>query len=142
MTNWQNLSAGPELRQIIAERLGWHMRKTPVGSNGIAYDYLIYNNDDHLMYQREIATHEQADEATLTAQTWLAAMSDPDCPRWDEDIEEARDLTYCTDYAVQQTPDGFAAWVRSPEYTSTAPTEALALARAWLASTEATASSL
>jgi hypothetical protein len=137
MNAWQNLPAGPQLRQIIAERLGWHMRKIPVGSNGIAYDYLIYNNDDHLMYQREIAANDLTDEAAHIAQTWLAAMNDPDCPRWDEDIQEAHDLAYGRAYAVQPTPDGFTAWVQSPDYTGTGTTKALALARAWLASTDA-----
>lgn len=136
MTDWQHLPAGPELRHIIAERVGWHMRKIWVGSNGIEYDYLIYNNDDHLMYQREIAAGEQADEAALVQQTWLEAMSDLDCPLWDEDIAEARELAYGLDFAIEPNGNTFTAWVQSREFTGTGPTEALALVRAWLAATE------
>ncbi len=142
MTDWQELPAGPELRQIIAERLGWHIRKIWVDSHGIDYDYLVYNNDDHLMYQREIASGEALGEATITKQVWQAAMKDPDCPRWDEDVAEARDLAYGLDYHIQPTVAGFTAWVKSPEYVGQAHTEALALVRAWLATPDSADRSL
>ena len=136
MTHWQDLPAGPELRVVIAQRLGWHMRQAWVGSNGIEYDYLIYNDADHLVYQREISSDDQSDEETLTSQTWLAAMNDPDCPRWDEDVTEVRDAIFGQDFEVQKTPTGYVAWVNSPTHEATAATEALALVKAWLAATE------
>jgi hypothetical protein len=138
MTDWKNLPAGPELRYLIAQRLGWHMRKIWVGSNGIEYDYMIYNNDDHLVYQREITAADLEDEPAAEWATWLAAMDDEDMPLWDEDPDETIDLTYGLDYAVRAENGLFIAWVQSEAHTGTAETEALAIVRAWLAATEET----
>jgi hypothetical protein len=136
MTSWKTLLAGPHLRRIIAERLGWHMRKVWVGSGGIEYDYLVYNNDDHLVYQSEITADDLADEQTAEDQTWLEAMQDEDCPLWDHDFEEALDLAYGLEYNLIETEGIYSAWVKSSQYTGEAETKPLALVRAWLAATE------
>ena len=136
MTTWHTLPAGPELRRIIAERHGWHMRKTWVGSGSVEYDYLIYNEDDMLMYQREISGAEAADAAQAESMTWLAAMREEDCPRWDEDLTEALDLIYGLDHAVEVQDGQHHAWVEALEHRGVAETQALALVRAWLAATE------
>ena len=135
-SSWQDLPAGPHLRRVIAQRLGWHLRKNPVGVNGIAYDYLVYNNDDHIVYQREITAEDLQDEEVITNQTWLEAMSDEDCPRWDEDSAEARDLVYGMDHKIWQVDGRVSAWVKSDSFTGSGDTESLALVRAWLAATE------
>lgn len=136
MTTWHTLAAGPELRRLVAERLGWHMRKTWVGTSSVEYDYLIYNEDDMLMYQREIGSAEASDAQQAETDTWLEAMRDEDCPRWDEDLLDARDLVYGLDHAIEQQDGQYHAWVDAPQHQGAAPTEALALVRAWLTATE------
>ena len=136
VSDWQNLSPGPELRRIIADRLGWHMRKTWVGTGEIEYDFLVYNNDDHLVYQREVNPTDMANEDAITEQTWLDAMNDEDCPRWDENLEDALDLTYGMSSDIKENGSAYHAWVKSPEFTAQAPTKPLALVYAWLEATD------
>jgi hypothetical protein len=136
MTVWQALPAGPELRCFIAERRGWHMRKIWVGSGGVEYDFLVYNNDDMLVFQREIDAAALADETQAERQTWLSAVNDDDCPRWDEDLDEAKDLVYGMDHNIQAQGEAFTAWVIAPDHSASGPTQALALVRAWLLVTE------
>jgi hypothetical protein len=136
MPSWNTLPVGPQLRRLIAERLGWHMRKVWVGSGGIEYDYLVYNNDDHLIYQREITADDLADEQTAEDQTWLEAMQHEDCPLWDQDLDEALDLVYGLEYRIDESNGVFRAWVESPQYPGEAEAKPLALVRAWLTATE------
>lgn len=136
MISWKDLAPGPALRRIIAERRGWHIRKILVGSGDIAYDYFVYNEDDMLVYQREITNDDLADEAGAEQVTWLQAMDDEDCPRWDEDLDEAEYLVYGLDYDIRAHEGHFHAWVTAPEHSGTGASEALALVRAWLAATE------
>ncbi len=136
MSDWKNLSPGPELRRIIAHRLGWHMRKIWVGTGEIEYDFLVYNNDDHLVYQREVSASDMANEDTITEHTWIEAMNDEDCPRWDENLEDTLDLTYGMDSDIQANGSIYRAWVKSPQFAAEAPTKPLALAYAWLEATD------
>lgn len=136
MTGWKSLPAGPHLRRIIAQRLGWHMRKVWVGSGGIEYDYLIYNNDDHLVYQREITRAELQNEQAAEDRTWLEAMQHENCPLWDEDLDEALDLAYGLKHDIHQSNGTYRAWVGSSQFTGEADSQPLAVVRAWLAATE------
>lgn len=133
---WKSLPPGPELRRIIAERRGWHIRKIPVGSGGVAYDHFVYDNDDRIAYHRAIMSSHVADEEMAYTQTWLEAMNDPDCPRWDEDLAEALDLAYGMEREIWQDNGNILAWVKSPAFAASADTEPLAVVRAWLAATE------
>jgi hypothetical protein len=133
---WKNLRPGPELRRIIAERLGWHIRKIPVGSGGVAYDHFVYDNDDRIAYHRAVGTQDTTSDEAAFTQTWLEAMNDPDCPRWDEDLSEALELAYGMERKVWQHNGSVQAWVKSPSFTAAAETEPLAVVRAWLAATE------
>ena len=133
---WKNLPAGPELRRIIAERRGWHIRKIPVGSGGVDYDHYVYDNDDRIAYHRAIMSGDEMDDETAFAQTWLEAMNDPDCPRWDEDLAEALDLAYGMERDIRQENGRVHAWVKSLSFNAAADTEPLAVVRAWLAATE------
>ena len=133
--HWSKLPPGPQLRRIIAERLGWHMRKIPVGHEGIAYDYLIYDNNDRFIYQREAKPDELENEATIIDQTWMAAVQDDECPPWDEDLSEALDLAYGMEREIWQENGTVYAWVKSTDYPAEADTEPLAVVRAWLAAT-------
>lgn len=134
--HWKDLPAGHELRQLVALRLGWHMRKIPVGSNGIEYDFFIYDNDDRIVYQREITARDLENEQAAVEQTWLAAMEDNNCPRWDEELSEALDLAYGMERHVWHENGRALAWVKSEAFTAGAETESLAVVRAWLAATE------
>lgn len=133
---WKNLAPGPELRRIVAERLGWHIRKIPVGSGGVAYDHFVYDNDDRIAFHRAIATEDNSEDTAAYTQTWLEAMNDPDCPRWDEDLAEALDLAYGMERTIQHENGHVSAWVKAPAYGAIAATESLAVVRAWLAATE------
>ncbi len=134
--HWKNLPSGPQLRRVIAERLGWHLRKIWVGSAGVEYDLLIYDNDDRLAYQREITAAELENEAAAIDETWSAAMEDENCPRWDEDAVEALDLAFGMAHQISQDGDTIRVWVKSAEFSGEAETKALAAVRAWLAATE------
>lgn len=134
--HWRHLPAGAALRRIVAERLGWHLRKVWVGSAGIEYDFLIYDNDDRLVYQREIRAADLEDEGAAVDQTWLYAMEDEACPRWDQDLDEARDLAFGMDQRIWQAGSTMYAWVKSSQYAGEADTQPLAVVRAWLAATQ------
>lgn len=136
MTNRQTLPPGPELRRIIAQRTGWHMRKVFVGSQGIEYDFIVYDNDDRMIYLREITAEDLHDEDATTRRVWLEAMNDEECPRWDEDTEDALWLIDQTPYQVSATNGQFNAWVGQTACAGSADVEALALMRAWLAWTD------
>jgi hypothetical protein len=121
---------------MIAERRGWHIRKIPVGSGGIAYDHYVYDNDDRIAYHRAIPASDATEDEAAFAQTWLEAMNDPDCPRWDEDLAEALDLAYGMEREIRQEDDRVYAWVKSSAFSALADTEPLAIVLAWLAATE------
>ena len=133
---WKSMLPGPELRRIIAERRGWHIRKIPVGSGGVDYDHFVYDNDDRIAYHRAVESGDEADDETAFTQTWLEAMNDPDCPLWDEDLAEALDLAYGIEREIWQENGSIQAWVKSPAFIASANTEPLAVVRAWLAATE------
>jgi hypothetical protein len=128
----QTLPAGVELRRQIAIKAGWHMRKIWVGSRGIEYDFIIYDNDDRMIYQREITAEDLKDERLVTESVWLEAMADDETPRWEENIEDALWLIDRTPYNLQQNDHGYHAWVGAEHYSATAGTQPLALLRAWL----------
>lgn len=131
-TEWLQLPAGPALRRIVAQRLGWHMRKIWVGSNGVEYDFIVYDNDDRYIYQREITPEEAQEDSSATESTWLEAMNDDAVPRWDEDLNDARWLVGAAKYQVW-VEDGMAhAWVGADHHRAQADSESLALVRAWL----------
>ena len=136
MTSWQTMKPGPELRRIIAQRIGWHMRKVYVGSQGIEYDFIVYDNDDRMIYLREIKPEDLQDEEATTHAVWLEAMKNEDSPRWDEDVDDALWIIDQTPYSVQHTNGQFNAWVGEAAYTGSAEAEALALMRAWLTWTD------
>jgi hypothetical protein len=122
---------------VIAERLGWHMRKIRVGSRGIEYDYIVYDSDDRYVYQQEITAADLDDEPGTAASVWLAAMTGDNCPRWDENLNDATWLVIGLDYKIWREADRACAWVGTPQYSACAAAEALALVRAWLAYTSA-----
>ncbi|MBZ0291901.1 MAG: hypothetical protein K8L99_04965 [Anaerolineae bacterium] len=132
MTDWQNLPSGPALRHQIARSAGWHMRKIPVSTNGVEYDFFIYDNDDRLAYHREVTSADLENEAQTEDETWLAAMEDEDTPRWDEDLDDALWLIDRNPYKLWQSEDQFHAWVGEEQYAAQGDTEPLALIRAWL----------
>ena len=136
MSGWQNLPAGSELRQFIARRAGWHMRKIWVGSRGIEYDFIVYDNDDRMIYQREITANDLRNEEKTAHEVWLAAMEDDETPRWDEDVADALWLIDRTPRQSWQDNGQFHAWVGTEQYSARGETEPLALMRAWLAWTE------
>lgn len=123
---------GPKLRRLIAERLGWHMRKVWVGSRGVEYDYIVYDNDDRRVFQQEITAADLQNEPAAAEAVWLAAMDDDNCPRWDENLNDATWLVVGHDYKIWREGDRFCAWVSMPEHAACASTEALALVQAWL----------
>lgn len=129
---FDNTLTGPALRRTIAERLGWHMRKIWVGSRGVEYDFIIYDNDDRHVYQQEITTVDLQNEQDTVDVVWIAAMSDENCPRWDENLNEATWLVIGHDYKIWREDDLVCAWVGTPEHKASGATEALALVRAWL----------
>lgn len=130
--HWKNLPAGPPLRRIIADALGWHMRKIWVGSRGIEYDFLVYDQYDTIVYQRAIMPEDLHDEEATTEDVWLAAVQDEDAPFWDEDLDEAEEIVFRYPYKVWEENGGAIAWVHSEAFTAQAETPALALVRAWL----------
>ncbi|MGQ9887712.1 MAG: hypothetical protein ACUVSX_04395 [Aggregatilineales bacterium] len=73
--------ASPELRRLVAQRLGWHMRKVWVESRGVEYDYIVYDNNDRYIFQQKITAADLQDEAAAAEAVWLAAMRDDNCPR-------------------------------------------------------------
>ncbi len=131
------MPASPELRRLVAERLGWHMRKVWVGSRGVEYDYIVYDNNDRHIFQQEITAADLQDEPAAAEAVWLAAMRDDNCPRWDEDLNDATWLVVGQDYKIWREGDRACAWVGTPEHAACAATEALALVRAWLLFTQA-----
>jgi hypothetical protein len=133
---WKSLPSGPELRRIVAERRGWHIRKIWVGSGGVEYDHYVYDNDDRIAYHREIKSGDATEDEAAFTQTWLEAMNDPDCPRWDEDLTEALDLAYGMQREIRQENGTVHAWVKSSTFTAAADTEPMAIVLAWLAATE------
>ncbi|MBZ0299167.1 MAG: hypothetical protein K8J31_05480 [Anaerolineae bacterium] len=133
---WSTLPAGPTLRRIVAERLGWHIRKIWVGSGGVEYDLFVYDHDDRIAFHYALTKDHLADEQAAVDQAWHEAMEDEDCPRWDEDLAEALDLAYGMDRSVGPEDSMFRAWVRSDEFSATAATEPLAVVRAWLRATD------
>ena len=133
MSGWQNLPAGSELRQFIARRAGWHMRKIWVGSRGIEYDFIVYDNDDRMIYQREITADDLRNEEKAAHEVWLAAMEDDETPRWDEDVADALWLIDRTPRQSWQENGQFHVWVGTEQYSAHGETESLALMRAWLA---------
>lgn len=130
--HWKDLPAGPALRRIIVDALGWHMRKILVGSRGIEYDFLVYDQYDTIVYQRAITAEGMANEAQTTEDVWMEAVQDSECPRWDEDLDEAEDIVFRYEYKVWEADGQAFAWVHSPAFTAQAETPALALVRAWL----------
>ena len=132
MTDWQHLPPGPELRRKIAQSAGWHMRKIPVSSGGVAYDFFIYDNDDRLAFHREITPDDLQDEDQAITETWLAAMQDEDTPRWDEDLEDALWLIDKKPHQTRLENGSYQAWVSTEDYQGQGETEPLALMRAWL----------
>lgn len=131
-SEWLQLPAGPALRRIVAQRLGWHMRKIWVGSNGVEYDFIVYDNDDRYIFQREISPGEAQDDQAATDRTWLEAMNDEAVPRWDEDLNEARWLIGAADHRVWMENGMAHAWVGAAQHQTQADSESLALVRAWL----------
>lgn len=132
MINWQTLSPGPALRCQVARTAGWHMRKIPVGTDGV-YDFFIYDNDDRIAYHREITSADLENITQAEDETWLAAMQDEDTPRWDEDMDDALWLIDRNPYQLWQADGRFHAWVGEKQYAAQGETEPLALIRAWLA---------
>jgi hypothetical protein len=135
VTQWKNLSAGPALRRVVAERLGWHMRKVWVGSGGIAYDFFVYDQDDRIVYHHAVTADAMQNEPTAIDTAWLGAMQDENCPRWDEDLEEALDLAYGMAHKVWSEGVVYHAWVKSDTFSAQATTAPLAVVRAWLVAT-------
>ncbi len=133
MSDWRNLPEGVELRYLIAERAGWHMRKIWVGSRDVEYDFIVYDNDDRMIYQREITAEDLQEEEKTIHEVWLSAMEDEDTPRWDDNLEDALWLIDRTPYQSWQTDRQFQAWVGAKQYSAQGETEPLALMRAWLA---------
>lgn len=133
MTNWRELSPGPELRRIIAERLGWHMRKVWVGSGGVEYDYIVYDDADRFVYQREMTKGDLIDEQAATDAVWREAVESDESPHWDSNDNDAMWLIVNGEYKLWQTGDTHHAWVESADFSGSGPTEALAIVRAWLA---------
>lgn len=123
---------GPALRCAIAQCLGWHLRKIRVGSRGIEYDYVIYTHDDRRIYQQEMTAADLSDEQAAAAAVWHAAMNSENCPRWDENLNDATWLVVGLDYKIWREGDRACAWVGAPQHAACAAAEALALARAWL----------
>lgn len=130
--HWKDLPAGPQLRRIIVDALGWHMRKIWVGSRGIEYDFLVYDQYDRLVYQRAIMPEDLENEDQTTEDVWMEAVQDEECPLWDEDLDEAEDIVFRYPYKVWEADGIASAWVHAPEFTAQAETPALALVRAWL----------
>ncbi len=128
----RDMPSGPALRRVIAARLGWYMRKIQVGSRGVEHDYVVYDGDDRRVYQQEITAADLADEQAAAAAVWLAAMSSDNCPRWDENLNDATWLVVGLDYKIWREAGHAWAWVGTPAHAASAADEALALARAWL----------
>lgn len=128
----RDMPSGPALRRVIAARLGWYMRKIQVGSRGVEHDYVVYDGDDRRVYQQEITAADLADEQATAAAVWLAAMSSDNCPRWDENLNDATWLVVGLDYKIWREAGRAWAWVGTPAHAASAADEALALARAWL----------
>lgn len=136
MTDWRTLPPGPQLRRIIAEHKGWHMRKIWVGSGGVEYDYIVYDEGDRYIHQCELSKEDLSDPESAEARVWLEAMESDECPRWDEHDNDAMWLIVQGEYKLWQDGGMHHAWVSAPEYNGSGPTEALAISRAWLAWTE------
>lgn len=133
---WRQLPAGPALRRIIAERLGWHMRRVWVSSDGVEYDCFVYDHEDRIVYHQALTADDLTNEQAAIERIWHAAMQDENCPLWDEDPDEAQDLAYGMMRKVWRENGSIYAWVRSTEFTGEAESEPLAIVRAWLAATE------